>query len=154
TVTKQMRTMPHTFQRGKCSMLAESSVVRRLGAVWPNVAQHRLDDADTDALCDLELDLILVDLGDLADQAAIGDRRVARLYRHHHRLVLLHPPLLRPDQQEIENDENEDERKDLHHEGGRSARCGTGGRGKSWSFEHSFLGKWDRHERRSCGERE
>ena len=48
----------------------------------------------------------------------------------------------------------EDERKDLHHESGRSARMRHRGRGKSWSFEHSFLGKWDWHERRSCGERE
>ena len=56
-------------------------VVRRLGAVRADVAQHRLDHADPDALRDLELDLVVVDLGDLADQAAVGDRGVARLDR-------------------------------------------------------------------------
>ena len=40
-----------------------------------------VDDAHADALGDLQLDLILVDLGDLADQAAIGHRRVARRRR-------------------------------------------------------------------------
>ena len=48
TPNRQSRLMPQTFQRGKFSMSA--SVVRRLGAVRADVAQHRLDHPDADAL--------------------------------------------------------------------------------------------------------
>ena len=77
-------------------------VVGRLGAVRPDIAQHRLDDPNLDPLRDLDLDFMVVDLDDLADQAAAGDRGVARFHPGDHRLMLLDPPLLRPDQEEIE----------------------------------------------------
>ena len=49
-------------------------------------------------------------LGHLADDAAGGDDGVAAPHVLDHLLMLLHPLLLRPDDQEPHDDENEDER--------------------------------------------
>ena len=92
----------------------------------PDVAQRGLERLDADALRDLDLDLGFIDLGHLADDAAAGDDNVVLLHRSDHRLVLLHPALLRADEQEVEDDEDEDQREDRHEEPRGSSRgCGA-----------------------------
>ena len=60
---------------------------------------------------DLDLDSSpSLDLGDLADDAAAGDDRVAARDCDQHLAVLLHLLLLRPNDQEVEDDEDQDER--------------------------------------------
>src|SRR5690606_25581731 len=119
------------FQRGKSS--SDISVVRRVRAVRHDIAQHRLQHLDAHALSDLQLHLLLVHLGDLADQAAAGDGAIARLDRGDHLAVRLHLALLRPDHQQVEDDEDEDERKDLDQECRGAPGCGAARcRGKGW----------------------
>src|SRR3954464_5898099 len=131
TPSARAREIAKRFQRGKSSI---GSVVRRLGAERADVAQHRLEDADAHALGDFELDLAVVDLGDLADDAAAGHRDVVLLDRADQRLVLLRPLLLRADEEEIEDDEDEKQREHLHQEArpsrGRGAGLCVSGRGK------------------------
>src|SRR5688500_2730762 len=112
--TRQSRLTAHIFQRGKSSM---ASVVRRLGAVRADFAEHRLHHPDPGPGRDLQLDLILVDLGHLADQAAAGDGDVVPLHRRDHVAMLLHPPALRADEEEVEDDEDEQQRRELHEDG-------------------------------------
>src|SRR3954453_14695259 len=107
TPSGRAREIAKRFQRGKSSI---GSVVRRLGAERADVAQHRLQDADAHPLGDFELDLAVVDLGDLADDAAAGHRDVVLLDRADQRLVLLRPLLLGADEQEIEDHEDEQQR--------------------------------------------
>ena len=58
---------------------------------------HRAHLPHPHAVGDLDLDLVVVDhLGDLADEAAIGDDRIAAAQRFDHRLMLLDLLLLRP----------------------------------------------------------
>ena len=106
-------------------------VVGRLGSVgsttWVSVdltAWTRMPWAE------LHLDFGVADLGDLADQPAAGDDAVALLDRGDLRLMLLHPLLLRADQQEPEDDEDQDQRDGLDEEAGagrRRGRCGEKG---------------------------
>ena len=54
-------------------------------------------------------DFCIPDFGDLADQSSLGDNRVAACERFDHRLVLFHFLLLRADQQEIHDHEDQDQ---------------------------------------------
>src|SRR3978361_835887 len=74
TPRARAKLMARRFQRGKSSI---GSVVRGFGAGRAHVAQHCLDDAGALAAGEFDLDLALVDLGDLADMAAAGDDLVA-----------------------------------------------------------------------------
>src|SRR5258708_7527429 len=66
------------------------------------------------AVGDLDLDLIVVHhLGHLSDQSARGDEDVAAAHILHHLLVLLCPLLLRPQDEEIHDDENKAKRQQL-----------------------------------------
>ena len=75
-----------------------------------HVGDGRLDDADLDALRDLDLGLIVADLGDAAANPAAGDDLVALLDRGDRGLMLLHPPLLRADHQDVEDHEDQQPR--------------------------------------------
>jgi len=92
---------------------------------------------------------MVVDLHHLADQAAIGDHRVARLGALHHRLMGLHPLLLRTDKQEIEDDEDEKERGDLQEEARGAGRGAAARLCMSLGYEHreAFWKKAGRRER-------
>ena len=85
-----------TFQRGKSS-ISRSPAWRVRADDWLSVA---LTTRTLTPWRDLDLDLVVVDLGDLADHAAAGDDVVALLDRGDPRLMLLHPLLLRADHQE------------------------------------------------------
>ena len=64
-------------------------------------------------LGDLDGQELVADLGDLAEDAAGRDDFVADAERGDHGLVLLRPLRLRPDQQEIEHDEDQQQRQHL-----------------------------------------
>ena len=84
-------------------------------ALGAHVGHHRAHLPHAHAVGDLDLDLVVVDhLGDLADQPAGGDDGVAAAHVLDHLLVLLHPLLLRPQDQEIHDDEDQDERQQRH----------------------------------------
>jgi hypothetical protein len=109
----------------------------RLGAWIEHLAERRLDDPDLDALRDLDLDLVVDDLGDPAADAAGGDDLVALLDRGDHRLVLLHPLLLRPDHQQIEDHEDQQPGGSLTDEAARRRRSRRGGcEGQGLSLGH------------------
>src|SRR5690348_3710058 len=93
-------------------------------AAGDDVGDRALDDAHPHAFCEFYLQLIVADhLGDQADDAAAGDHAVAALHAGQHLALLLHLGLLWTDQQEVEDDENEDQRKQLDDE----VRAATGG---------------------------
>ena len=52
--------------------------------------------------------LVILEREDPADDAALGDDRVALLHAGKHGLVLLHPVVLRTDQQEVEDHDHAD----------------------------------------------
>ena len=71
---------------------------------------------------DLDLDLVVADLGHPAADAAAGDDLVALLDRRDRRLMLLHPPLLRADHQHVEDDEDQQPAGDARSDAGGAAR--------------------------------
>src|SRR5437763_16299641 len=84
-----------TFQRGNSS-IAGASVVRRLAAAGrAHFGKHRLHHPMTMAGGELDLHLMIADLGHLADVPARGDHLIALLDGPDASLVLLHPLLLR-----------------------------------------------------------
>ena len=90
----------------------------------PDLGERALEHPDLNVVGDLDQHLaVVLDLGDLADQAAGGDHGVAALDRGNHRLVRLHPLLLRPDDQEIEDTEQQDERYQAVRGMGSFIRC-------------------------------
>jgi hypothetical protein len=96
------------FQRGKSSISrSRASRRRRLHAGSVALIARTLMFGPSSSL-----DLVLVDLGDLADQPAAGDDLVALLHGVDRVLKVLHPLLLRTDHQEIKGDEDEDERQE------------------------------------------
>src|SRR5690606_10682320 len=110
---------PHSqirFRRGKSSIQPSPvrSVVRRLAAGRNDVAERRLDGLDAHALGDLELDVLLVDLDDLADQPAGGDHLVVLLDRGDLLAVGLLLAHLRTDDEEPEDQDPADDRQAGH----------------------------------------
>ena len=94
------------------------------------LGQRRLDRSHLDSLAKVDFDLRIRDLGDLADQAAAGDDAVTLLHGGNLRLMLFHPLLLRTDQQEPEDDENQYQRNGLDEEAcatRRRSRCSENG---------------------------
>ena len=115
------------FPLGEVEHPFEPLVVGRLGGFWiDDLRQRGLHRHDADALGQLDLDFGVGDLGDLADQAAAGDDAVILLDRHDLGLMFLHPALLGPDHQEVEDDENQDQRNGLDEEAGAARRRGCG----------------------------
>src|ERR1700684_1318742 len=93
---------------------ARAIVLHRL-ALGAHFADHRAHLPHPHAVGDLDLDLVVVHhLGDLADETAIGDHAVAAAQRLDHLLVLLQPPLLRPQDQEIYDTDDQYQRHELH----------------------------------------
>src|SRR3954465_7867364 len=73
-----------------------------------DLGDHRADDLDPHAVGDLDLELRVVRrLRDLADDAAGRHHRVAPPHVLDQLLMLLHPPLLRPDDQEPHDHKDE-----------------------------------------------
>ena len=94
-----------TFQRGKIEHQSLAGLAGLASDTWLSV------DLTTRTLTpwrELDLDLVVGDLGDLADDAAAGDDLVALLDRRDRRLMLLHPLLLRADHQELEDHEDQE----------------------------------------------
>jgi hypothetical protein len=104
---------------------------------------HRPDHLDGHALGDLDANLGVLDPDDLADNAAGEDDHVIALQGGQHRLVLLHPLLLRTDQQEVEQDEKADQRSDLqeHRLDPASSGGSGGGLGIGRGSEHGLSGR-------------
>src|ERR1700722_1026709 len=117
---------------------ARAVVLHRL-ALGAHFADHRAHLPHPHAVGDLDLDLVVVhDLGDLADEPAIGHHAVAAAQRLDHLPVLLQPLLLRAQDQEIHDpyDHNHHpdralQRKKVHgtalRECGRNEHCSSGG---------------------------
>src|SRR5688572_3960026 len=127
---KPARTIPSTrmsFHFWKCSIdaffhsrsgqrfpLMPSSTRCRLGlrawgrrlALPAHLGDRGPQDLDLDAVGDLDLKLLILDLGHLADDATGGHDRVSAADRRDHRLMLLEPLLLRPDHQEVHDADN------------------------------------------------
>src|SRR5215213_8803243 len=84
-------------------------------ALGANLRNHRTGHLDSHAVGDLDVDVgpIVRDPRDLADDPAGGHHRVAASHVLEHLLMLLHPPLLRPDDQEPHDHEDEDERDEI-----------------------------------------
>ena len=94
------------------------------------------DDADLDALSDLDGDFVILDVGDLADDPALGHHLVATLQFSDHITLFLHALLLRAQDQEIHDHEDQDQRNELGN--GASATGASGGLG---------IGGGDKHRR-------
>ena len=103
--TRMTSEIDQTFQRGKSSISRS-----RAWTTGQHLAQRALDDADADALRDLDLGLVVGDLGHPAADAAAGDHFVALLDRGDRRLMLLHPLLLRTNHQHVEDHEDQEPR--------------------------------------------
>ena len=71
-----------------------------------------------DAFRQLDRDFLVSDLGDLADQAPLGDDLITPFEAFHHFPVLLGALLLRADEKEIEHQAHEDEHGDRRGEKG------------------------------------
>src|SRR5690606_24676479 len=100
-------------------------VVSGRGRFRSDVAQRRLDDLDDDIGAKLDHHFIaLKHFRDFADQPARGDDDVAFAHIRDHLHVLFARLLLRADDQEIEEDENENEGRKLQE---RVRRGGAGG---------------------------
>src|SRR5687767_13780982 len=84
-------------------------------ALGAHVRHHRAHLAHAHLVGKLHLDLLVVDhLGDLADQPAGGDHGIAAAHVPDQLLMLLGAFLLRPQDQEIHDDEDQDERQQRH----------------------------------------
>src|SRR5579859_5115337 len=102
------------LQRCSCARSARLVVLYRL-AFGPYVADHGTQVADPHAIGDFDLDVVVVhDLGDLADQAAVGHHGIAAAQRLDHFLMLLHFALLRPQDQKIHDHHDEDQRQEIY----------------------------------------
>src|SRR5262245_3573922 len=113
-------------------------------ALGANARDHRAHLAHAHPVRDLHLDLIVVDhLGHLADQPAGSNDRVAAAQVLDQLLVVLRALLLRPQDQEIHDDEDQDEGQQLHPEVAAAewARLGISGRHKHLSV---LCGFWSR----------
>jgi hypothetical protein len=89
-----------------------------------------------DAIRDFELDLVVVHhLGDLSDETARGDDGVAATDILHQLVMLFRLLLLRTDDQEIHDNEDQRERQQRHQK--VVGLAGTGGLSKRGSYEHS-----------------
>src|SRR5262249_13901909 len=111
-------------------------LVLDLLALGANARLHRAHLAHSHAVRDFHLDLVVVDdLGDLAHQPAGGNDSIAAAQVLDQLLVLLGPLLLRPQDQEIHDHEDQHERQQLHQH--------------IIATERARLGKSGRHEHRS-----
>src|SRR5215510_13729198 len=101
-------------------------------ALGANARDHRAHLAHAHAVRDLDLDLVVVDdLGHLADQPTGGNDGIAAAQVLDQFLMFLGPLLLRPKDQEIHDDEDQNERQQLHPEAvaaERRRRLGKSGR--------------------------
>ena len=89
-------------------------------------AGHRAaQDAQPNALLDLQRDLVVLDSGDLPDEPTGGDHLVALLQLAEHLLVQLGLLRLRPDDQQVEDPEDQRAR------GTNSISCRSPGRCRS-----------------------
>src|SRR5579863_547305 len=96
-------------------------VLRRL-ALGAHVAHHRAHLPHPHAVGDFDLDLVVVhDLGDLADETAIGNHGIAAAQRLDHLLMLLHLALLRAQDQEVHNHDDQNKRHERRDHAGRVA---------------------------------
>src|SRR5580704_9731709 len=83
-------------------------------ALGTHLADHRAHLLHADAVRNFDLDLVVVrHLRDLADEAAVGDDDIAPAQRLHHVLMLLHLLLLRPQDQEVHDHDDQNERRKL-----------------------------------------
>src|SRR6516162_11408332 len=99
------------------SLLSLPCRLARRGRVW--LGEHTRDraaqDTDPDAIGDVDRDLLgVLHAGYRADDAASGHDPIPAPQRVEHRLVIFRLALLRSDQQEIEDDKNQDQRKKLY----------------------------------------
>src|SRR5580693_6672558 len=117
-------------------------VLHRL-ALGAHFTDHRAHLPHPYAVGDLDFDLVVVHhLGDLADETAVGDHGVAAAQRLDHLLMPLHPLLLRAEDQEIHDHDDQYQRHELHdhaarvaaeperaalRECGRNQHCSSGG---------------------------
>src|SRR6476620_7059195 len=89
---------------------ARALVLHRL-ALGAHFGDHRAHLAHAHAVGDLHFDLVVVDdLGDLADKPTVGHNGIAAPQRFDHGLMLLHPLLLRAQDQEIHDHDDQDQR--------------------------------------------
>ena len=89
---------------------------------------------------DLDLGLVVADLGHAPADAAAGDHFVALLDRRDRGLMLLHPALLGADHQHIENHEDQEPGKDADEQLPR--RRPTGPAGATWTMAHQGSVGW------------
>lgn len=113
-----------------------------------HLGDRRLDDANARVGGDFRLDIQVLDLGDAADDAAGGDDLVTLLHRLDRRLQLLHAALLGANHQEIEDDEDQEQRREAE-EARNAARAGGAARGLGVSRgnEHRTRHGWSAGER-------
>ena len=99
-------------------------------------------DLDLHAIRDLDREELLARFGDPAEDAAGDDDLVADAERRDHGLVLLRPLRLRPDQQEVEHDENQHQRQHLQQRIGlrTAGRLGMGARDQPVHQETPVVG--------------
>src|SRR6185369_977824 len=129
-----VKTMPTTsatamstyFQRGYRFMSRSRPLQRFDRALGQQLGHGAALHHDLGPAGDLDGQVLLADLRDLAEHAARGDDLVAFLQRFEHCPRFLRFFLLRPDQQEVENDENGDHRQKRHQVA--AERCGRRGR--------------------------
>ena len=90
---------------------------RRGFGLGPNVGEHAARHTNFHAFGDFHQDLVFIvdDLGNGANQAAIGNNNVVPANLGKHFLMLFDPLLLWANQQEIKDDENQDQRQERHH---------------------------------------
>ena len=93
-------------------------------ALATDLVDRPLHEADLDAVGDFNPQFALADPNHLSDDPARRHHRVAALHRVDHRLVLFHPLLLRPENQEIENAEYQDEREQKAQDIAAASACG------------------------------
>src|SRR5262249_2878429 len=107
-------------------------------AAGDDVGDGLFQTAAAHALCEFHLQLALRNhLGNEADDAAAGDDAIAALDSGQHLALRLHLGLLRTNQQEVEDDEDQDEREELHEE--VVAAAGTRALRPSLGYEHRLL---------------
>src|SRR5215813_5528577 len=144
--------MPNAFQRemyimsgdrpGWClaeaceNPLALRAVVLDRLALGAHARDHRADLSHAHAIGNLNLDLLLIDdLGDLADQPSRRNHRIAAAQVLHQVLVLLHPLLLGPQDQEVHQGNDGDHHHERRRQQAVAERAATGLR-KSGRHEH------------------
>ena len=99
----------------------------------------------------LDVDLVVADGRDAADQAAVGDDLVALLERRDHVAVLAQLLLLRTQDQEIHDRKHQQQRDELRESGG-SAGGGCLGVGGGHEHRRSFVGGLRKPGRRNAAE--